>query len=212
MSPRPHSAISAEAVSAAAAAAVGATKPTSASACRTANRSAARIYGERPRGGDGRRWCCISTAARSSAAASTRPQRGAAAGRRRRGGGVACLSARARSRSRSRSAMRRSNGSTSSASSWPARARAVYLAGEEAGGNLAAGVALMARDRGASAAGRPDPAVADARPLRRHPSLRKAHAGRAGNAAGPRGWQEFLQPAHERHASLRRAGRVAAAG
>ena len=50
----------------------------------------------------------------------------------------------------------------------------VYLAGEEAGGNLAAARgADRARPR-PSAAGGPDPAVADARPLRRHASLREA--------------------------------------
>ena len=68
----------------------------------------------------------------------------------------------------SRSATRRWMALQAAQPSWPARARRVFLAGEEAGGNLAAAVALMARDRAPPAAGRPDPAVADARPLRRH--------------------------------------------
>ena len=55
-----------------------------------------------------------------------------------------------------------------SAAGWPRTRAPLFVAGEEAGGNLAAAVAMMARDRGGPALAGADPAVADARRVRRH--------------------------------------------
>ena len=163
-------------------------KPTSGSSCRTGT-GAARLYGD--------------AAARSDRAAGAafpwrhlrlrrpgqRALRGPAAGRGRRGGGVAGLSAGARG-IRSRTPIEVGF----AALDWLYKQRAklagkgaqVFLAGEEAGGNLAAAVALMARDRAHPPLAGPDPAVADAGPLRRHRVAARGQRATRPSASGPR--------------------------
>jgi acetyl esterase len=72
------------------------------------------------------------------------------------------------------------------------RAAPLYVAGEEAGGNIAAAVTMMARDRGAELAGQilVDPLLD---PCIGTPSMRAALAGRAGECRFADGWHHYLR-------------------
>ena len=72
------------------------------------------------------------------------------------------------------------------------RTAPLYVAGEEAGGNIAAAVAMMARDRGAELAGQilVDPLLD---PCIGTPSMRAAHAGPAGECKFADGWHHYLR-------------------
>lgn len=87
----------------------------------------------------------------------------------------------------------------------------VYVAGEEAGGNIAAGVAMMARDRGDDIAGQLlvdpllDPCVGTC-------SMRAANAGYAGRCKYADGWHHYFrtpQDADHPYAAPASARRVA---
>ena len=72
------------------------------------------------------------------------------------------------------------------------RAAPLYVAGEEAGGNLAAAVAMMARDRGDALAGQilVDPLLD---PCVGTKSMRDANAGYAGRCKYADGWHEYFR-------------------
>ena len=93
------------------------------------------------------------------------------------------------------------------------RARAVplYVAGEEAGGNIAAAVAMMARDRGDEIAGQilVDPLLD---PCIGTPSMRNANAGEAGRCKYADGWHHYFrspQDADHPYAAPASARRIA---
>ena len=68
----------------------------------------------------------------------------------------------------------------------------LYVAGEEAGGNIAAAVAMMARDRGDTLAGQllVDPLLDPCVGTR---SMREAHAGHAGQCKYADGWHHYFR-------------------
>jgi acetyl esterase len=92
-----------------------------------------------------------------------------------------------------------------------ARSIPLYVAGEEAGGNIAAAVAMMARDRGDELAGQilVDPLLD---PCIGTPSMRNAHAGEAGRCKYADGWHHYFrtpQDADHPYAAPASARRVA---
>jgi len=72
------------------------------------------------------------------------------------------------------------------------RAAPLYVAGEEAGGNIAAAVAMMSRDRGDGLAGQllVDPLLDPCVGTR---SMRDAHAGEAGRCKYADGWHHYFR-------------------